>query len=145
MPRRFLFGARNASIAFLLFGLFFGSGCSRKSSAQTDTSPLWEEFSGANALQHVQRLVDFGPRPPGSDAIRKPRDYIASQLEQFGWTVRRQTFTDDTPRGKMEFVNLIGRFGSSENPKTPLFLLCSHYDTKIFDSIRFVWGNDVGS
>ena len=32
---------------------------------------IWEEFSGQKAFAHVQRLVDFGPRPPGSEAIEK--------------------------------------------------------------------------
>jgi len=30
---------------------------------------IWEEFSGDSAFAHVQRLVDFGPRPAGSDAL----------------------------------------------------------------------------
>ena len=71
---------------------------------------IWEEFSGEKALAHVQRLVDFGPRPPGSDAIEKSRDYIENQLRLSGWQVTRQAFTDDTPRGKVRFVNLIARY-----------------------------------
>ncbi len=69
-----------------------------------------EEFSGEKALAHVQRLVDFGPRPPGSEAIEKSRGYIENQLSLSGWQVTRQAFTDDTPRGKVRFVNLIARF-----------------------------------
>lgn len=56
----------------------------------------------------------------------------------------RQAFTDDTPRGKVEFVNLIARFAGQANP-APSFLLCSHYDTKRFDAIKFVGANDGGS
>ena len=107
-------------------------------------SKAWEDFSGEKALAHVQRLVDFGPRPPGSDAIEKSRDYIDNQLRLAGWQVTRQAFTDDTPRGKVRFVNLIARFPTqAKNP--PSFLLCSHYDTKTFDTIRFVGANDSGS
>src|SRR5580765_289188 len=98
---------------------------------------IWEEFSGEKALAHVERLVDFGPRPPGSDAIEKSRDYIENQLRLSGWQVTRQAFTDDTPRGKVHFVNLIARFAGQGNA-APSFLLCSHYDTKTFDTIRFV-------
>ena len=105
---------------------------------------IWEEFSGEKALAHVQRLVDFGPRPPGSDAIEKSRDYIDNQLRLSGWRVTRQAFTDDTPRGKVRFVNIIARFAVPGGP-TPFFLLCSHYDTKTFDAIRFVGANDGGS
>ncbi len=105
---------------------------------------VWEEFSGDKAMAHVQRLVDLGPRPPGSDAIEKSRDYIESQLRLSGWQVTRQAFTDDTPHGKVRFVNLIARF-PGQGRAAPAFLFCSHYDTKMFDTIRFVGANDGGS
>jgi len=106
---------------------------------------IWQEFSGEKALAHVQRLVDFGPRPAGSEAIEKARDHIEDQLRHSGWQVTRQAFTDDTPRGKVHFVNLIGRFPSDANAASPSLLLCSHYDTKLFDTIHFVGANDGGS
>jgi glutaminyl-peptide cyclotransferase len=105
---------------------------------------IWEEFSGENALAHVQRLVDFGPRPSGSEAIEKSRHYIEEQLHRSGWQVTRQAFTDVTPRGKVEFVNLIAQFPGQGHAE-PVFLLCSHYDTKTFDAIKFVGANDGGS
>jgi Zn-dependent M28 family amino/carboxypeptidase len=108
---------------------------------------IWEEFSGTKALAHVQALVDFGPRPPASEAIERSRAYIIEQLRRDGWSVTRQTFTNDTPRGKVSFVNLIGRFGNDHehSAKPPEFLVCSHYDTKIFDNALFVGANDGGS
>jgi glutaminyl-peptide cyclotransferase len=117
--------------------LLVADSCAKPSSRQ-----IWTLFSGEKALDHVQKLVDLGPRPPGSDAIVRARAYIEEQLESSGWTVSEQEFTDQTPRGEMKFVNLIARFGRS--PK-PVFLLCSHYDTKIFDAFKFVGANDGGS
>jgi glutaminyl-peptide cyclotransferase len=105
---------------------------------------IWEEISGEKAFAHVQRLVDFGPRPSGSKAIEKSRHYIEGQLRRSGWQVKRQAFTDDTPRGKVQFVNLIAQFPGQGNG-APSFLLCSHYDTKTFDAIKFVGANDAGS
>ena len=105
---------------------------------------IWEELSGEKALAHVQRLVDFGPRPSGSEAIENSRRYIEDQLRRSGWQVTRQAFTDDTPRGKVQFVNLIAQF-SGQGKSAHLFLLCSHYDTKTFDAIKFVGANDGGS
>ena len=106
---------------------------------------IWEEFSGEKALAHVQRLVDLGPHPAGSEAIEKARDYIEEQLRHSGWQVTRQAFTDETPRGKIHFVNLIARFPGAEKAVPPSFLFASHYDTKLFDTIRFVGANDGGS
>jgi glutaminyl-peptide cyclotransferase len=106
---------------------------------------IWEEFSGKKAFAHVQRLVDFGPRPAGSKPIEKSRDYIEDQLRRSGWQVTRQAFSDDTPRGKIQFVNLIAQFSGQGKSASPSFLLCSHYDTKMFEAIRFVGANDGGS
>jgi glutaminyl-peptide cyclotransferase len=121
-------------------------GCALWFAANAFGAPdkIWTDFSGGRALAHVQKLVDLGPRPPGSEAIEKSRSYIKSYLESCGWRVTEQAFTDTTPSGEMHFVNLIARFAS--NPKqTGLFLLCSHYDTKIFEEFRFVGANDGGS
>jgi Zn-dependent M28 family amino/carboxypeptidase len=111
---------------------------------------IWDQFSGAKAMEHVQHLVDFGPHPPGSEQIEKCRGYIEKYLQSCGWTVDRQPFTEQTPQGKIQFVNLLARFprsGGHSNTQTagPSFLLCSHYDTKLFDTIRFVGANDGGS
>jgi len=107
----------------------------------SQTPPLWENFSGAKAFAHVQHLVELGPRPAGSEALEKSRVYIIDQLKSAGWTTTRSQFSDPTPRGRMTFVNLIARFANQK----PQFLLCSHYDTKTFDTIRFVGANDGGS
>ena len=105
---------------------------------------IWEDFSGEKALAHVQSLVDLGPRPAGSDALVRARAYIEEQLESYGWQVTEQAFVDPTPRGGVKFVNLIARFGRGAK-SNGLFLLCSHYDTKIFDAFRFIGANDGGS
>src|SRR5215211_3047696 len=128
----------------LLWGalLCFAGGCNGENESRS-SSVLWEEFSGENALKHVQALVDFGPRPPASPALEHAREYITEQLKASGWEVRRQEFTDQTPRGELRFVNLIATFAGAKKPA--LFLLCSHYDTKIFDDAHFVGANDGGS
>jgi glutaminyl-peptide cyclotransferase len=135
-----------------LFGFFVG--ClfvifeTTKASGASDK--IWTDFSGEKSLMHVQQLVNLGPRPPASPAIEKARDYIEKQLQNWGWTVNRQAFSDITPKGKIDFVNLLAHF-APRNARTdaqapePFFLLCSHYDTKTFDTIRFVGANDGGS
>jgi glutaminyl-peptide cyclotransferase len=114
------------------------------SCAKAAPDKIWTQFSGDKALAHVQRLVDLGPRTPQSEAIEKSRAYIKQELNSSGWRVTEQPFTDETPRGRVRFVNLIARFGTI-GKTTDLFLLCSHYDTKVFDTFRFVGANDGGS
>jgi hypothetical protein len=120
-----------------LAALVIVCGCSSRA------APLWENFSGAKAFAHVQHLVELGPRPAGSEALEKSRIYIIDQLKFVGWTTTRSEFSTPTPRGTMTFVNLVARFGNQKGPAQ--FLLCSHYDTKTFDTIRFVGANDGGS
>jgi glutaminyl-peptide cyclotransferase len=127
-------------LAFSLLG-----GCDRAQTGpeRNPQKKIWEEFSGEKALAHVQAMVDLGPRPPGTEAIEKTRVYLIKQLELSGWKVTRQPFSDTTPRGKVEFVNLVATF--AETDSAPSFLICSHYDTKTFDTARFVGANDGGS
>jgi Zn-dependent M28 family amino/carboxypeptidase len=131
------------SSLIIAFGL---AACDGRNNGAADAPKIWEQFSGEKAFRHVQHLVDFGPRPPGSKAIENSRDYITNELQSVGWKVTPQTFTDSTPRGPMKFVNLIATFPSPKNEKgIPSFLLCSHYDTKVFDTESFVGANDGGS
>ena len=136
-------GLRRLSIfcRLILFVALFAATAVRCASAES----IWEEFSGENAFTHVKRVIELGPRPAGSAALEKSRVYITEQLKSFGWNVNRQTFSAKTPRGVMTFANLIATFRSPDRSESPSFLLCSHYDTKTFDTISFVGANDGGS
>ena len=106
------------------------------------------EFSGENAFAQVSALTAFGPRPIGSEAYQKSLQYLETQLANFGWKTKRQTFTGITPIGPQEFTNLLARYTPDSEPdwnsSTP-FLLCSHLDTKLFAEFEFLGVNDSGS
>lgn len=110
---------------------------------------LWKEFSGEKAMEHVRRQVEIGARPSGSPEIEKARLAIESALKGLGWQVERQSFSNETPRGPITFVNLIARYlppGLPSAPKhTQRAIVCSHYDTKRFSTIRFLGANDGAS
>ncbi len=113
-------------------------------------SAVYHKFSGALAHAHVTKLIGFGPRPAGSEALEVSRKYIESQLISLGWTTERQIFEDETPIGPITFVNLRARFlGSAKaaavwKRSTPI-IVGSHYDTKKYDDFEFVGANDGGS
>lgn len=108
-------------------------------------------FSGERAMRHVEAVVGFGPRPAGSEAIKKAQDYIENQLVAEGWAVERQAFTKTTAlRGKVEFVNLRARYapGAGDidwNKGGGMVVVASHYDTKWYEDFEFVGANDGGS
>ncbi len=107
---------------------------------------LWKEFSGDRALEEIRQVVEFGVRPPGSEALEKCRQHLEARLAEQGWSVERRSFERDTPVGKITFVNLLARYGgAAAHRKEPRWLVCAHYDTKIFRDFAFVGANDAGS
>jgi glutaminyl-peptide cyclotransferase len=100
------------------------------------------EFSGAEALAFTKRLVAFGPRPSGSEAIRKTQAYILGELKALGCHVIQDDFTGSTPLGPTPMKNIIARFpGKSGN----IVAITGHYDTKSMPGTFFVGANDGGS
>lgn len=131
---------RNARAQLLAAALLFTvSACGKNAEPR-----LTQEFSGEKALAHVQAQVDLGPRPSGSAAIKSCRTYLEDELTEAGWKVTRQTFQDQTPRGPVEFVNIIAQFAAGKGGE-PRAIVASHYDTKLFDTIQFVGADDGGS
>ena len=97
-------------------------------------------FDGKKAYDHVARLVGFGPRPSGSQAIAQAQDYIASQLSSFGCTVDTDAFSSDTPAGTLAMKNIVVKIPGE---RQGIILLATHYDTKRLDN--FVGADDGGS
>jgi glutaminyl-peptide cyclotransferase len=121
---------------FLLVALVFG--LQRSNNVTAKSSPFSEE----RAARDLQTIVGFGPRPAGSDAIAKTRAYIVTELEKAGLKPQLDEFDARTPRGVKHMVNIrASRPGSKKN----VIALTGHYDTKVFDNLRFVGASDGGS
>ena len=99
-------------------------------------------FDGQAAFAHVGRLVGFGPRPAGSEALARARRYIVKELKKTGARVREQPFTAQTPDGPIPMVNVIAELPGR---RSEAILLGGHYDTKFFPNFTFVGANDGGS
>lgn len=97
-------------------------------------------FDGKAAFDHVAKMVSFGPRPAGSQAIAQTQDYILSQLQSFGCMVETDAFTASTPAGPVAMKNILVKI-PGERPE--IILLGTHYDTLKLDN--FVGADDAGS
>jgi glutaminyl-peptide cyclotransferase len=97
-------------------------------------------FDGKLAYEHVAKQVSFGPRPSGSQAILQTQDYIASQLTSSGCTVDADSFSADTPAGRLPMKNIVLKISGE---RQGIILLATHYDTKRLDN--FVGADDSGS
>ena len=103
---------------------------------------LNDAFDGERAYTHVKRMVEFGPRPAGSEALAKAREYIVNELKFYGFKVTVDEFRAKTPRGEKRMANVTAELpGASPDS----IILASHYDTKYYKEFRFVGANDGGS
>jgi hypothetical protein len=100
------------------------------------------EFSGARAMEYARKAVAFGPRPPGSPALRNLRAYILAELKLRGCAVVEDSFSGRTPLGPIPMVNIIARFPGKSGRAV---VFTGHYDTKLKPSVRFVGADDGGS
>lgn len=99
-------------------------------------------FDSERAWAHLKAMVDLGPRPSGSAALRQTRAYITRQITALGLTVQEQPFTATTPLGAVEMSNLIVTL-PGRRPERILFT--GHYDTKLFKDFKFVGASDGAS
>ena len=105
-------------------------------------APASGQFSGERALEYTRRVVEFGPRPPGSEAIGKLREYLKAELSRLGWETTEDRFVAQTPKGRLTMVNLIVKLPGTSGQAVAV---TGHYDTKLIEGIRFVGANDAGS
>lgn len=119
----------------LLLVLQVGCGHSGALSDQAQPdggSPPWSQdgipakrpvFDGSRAFQLLQKQCNFGPRPVGSEAHKRTRDFLLSEMAKYADNTVAQDFTY---RG-MRLTNVIGLF----NPQAKRsVLLCAHWDTR---------------
>lgn len=97
-------------------------------------------FDGKRAFASVARQVSFGPHPAGSPAIAQVQSYLQSELSSYGCTVDTDSFSSDTPAGRLPMKNILVKIPGE---KPGILLLGTHYDTKRLDN--FVGADDGGS
>lgn len=115
-------GAAALAVALAILGF---CGCSAKKTAG---------FDGARAEELTRRIVAIGPRPPGSENIRKVADLIASELTAIApeLSLQRQRFERDDISPGVEYENLwVEIKGKGAGAGAPILVLAAHYDSKI--------------
>ncbi len=124
--------------------------CSPETAVPTGPNPI----DGQRAYGHVKAMVEIGPRPSGSAAIYKCRDYIKGELEAIGIPARVDKFTVDLGRPEVPaFSNIEAIIEGTRKDDDRILVIGSHYDTKRTDQaappeqpgFRFVGANDGGS
>jgi len=99
-------------------------------------------FDSNKAWEHLRRQVAIGPRPSGTAANVKNRDYIKAEMAKLGIKTTEQPFEGSTPLGPVKMVNIIATIPGKS---TDRIVLASHFDTKLFRDMRFVGASDGAS
>ena len=118
------------------------------SATQPAPAPPPPAFDGARAFEDLRRLVEMGPRPAGSPALEKTRNYIRTELAAAGLKVEEQPFDAKTPLGVVRMVNLRATLPGPSigaGQSRGRLVIGGHYDTKLVKEFRFVGASDAGS
>jgi Peptidase family M28 len=99
-------------------------------------------FDAARAWRDLEHIVGLGPRPSGSPALDRTREYVASELGKVGVRTWTQPFVAATALGPVSMTNLVAEIPGLRND---VVLFGGHYDTKFYPRFRFVGANDGGS
>ncbi len=99
-------------------------------------------FDGKAALESTRRAVAFGPRPAGSAAHAKLRQWLKTELRSVKCEVVEDAFTARTPRGPIPMTNLVAKF---PGPSGRIVVISGHYETYDRPGLRFAGANDAGS
>jgi len=85
-------------------------------------------FDGDRAYADVEAIAEFGPRPPGSQAIADTRRFIRDALRHAGLRVHTLSAEMESPAGPTETIAL---YAEVEGTNPEMLLLCTHYDSPI--------------
>ncbi len=129
----------------LLCAAVWLAGCSKPPSPPAASSLDPKAFDTHRAYKNVAQLVAFGPRPSGGLALMQAAAWIKKELESYGFTVELQEFTAGTPRGPVQFRNIVARTARQDKLPDSALVIGAHYDTKSFENFQFVGANDGAS
>lgn len=105
--------------------------------AATVQSAAAVDFDAARAYRLLQAQCDFGPRPMGSPAHTKCRDFLVQQMQPLVDEFTTQNWNQPVTKGPgaghtYAMTNLLGMIRGQNAPagQTPQLLLCAHWDTR---------------
>jgi glutaminyl-peptide cyclotransferase len=86
-------------------------------------------FNAERSWHYLCEQVNYGPRVPGSESIKKTRQLIIATLERDGFSTRTQAFRGFAPalQSEVSGVNIIGIGPGAAHAS---FVISAHYDTR---------------
>jgi len=116
-----------------MVGILLFTGCGKAGSSG---------FDGAKAFAETEALVAIRPRDSGTGGARRAAVHLEGKLKALDYKTTVDTFSEETPSGKLFFNNVLGRLPGKTKR---LIVIGSHFDTKAGISPDFQGANDSGS
>jgi glutaminyl-peptide cyclotransferase len=118
--------------------------------ARCGAQPQAPKFDGNRAYEDLRQMVAIGPRPAGSPALQRTRDYIKKELAAAGLKAEEQPFDAQTPTGPIHMVNIRATLpgpatGPGAGQGRGRIVIGGHYDTKLEHKFAFVGASDGAS
>src|SRR5215217_725145 len=99
-----------------------------KTEAKSFHSGKNTDFDASRAYDHVKNIVELGPHPSGSEAIKKAQDYITKEFQAYGLKITEDRFIAKTPRSPVPMKNILAEVPGE---KPGVIIIAGHYDTKL--------------
>ena len=104
-----------------------------------------EAFEAQRAWEDLGALAEIGPRVMGTEGVRRAGDYIQGELTKLDLEVIEQEITVNRGGQDEELLALRNIAAKIPGRSGDIFLLVAPYDTRRFESFRFLGVNDGGS
>jgi hypothetical protein len=132
-----------------------GLACGTPAPPPAQPAPDPTRFSGERAWEHLERLVEIGPRVSGTPGAEAARSYIRAQLEALGLEPRPLSFdvqlgaqevgeeeAGEERAAKASFESVIAEI-AGESPD--ILILAAPFDSRHFESFTHVGANNGAS
>lgn len=107
--------------AILLFSSIFSFFC------YSAINVIHPSFDAEKSFAILNKQCEFGPRPVGSTAHTKTKEYLINELRKYTNSVESQNFSVSLDGKVMSLTNIIARFGKTTGDS---ILLSAHWDTR---------------
>ena len=131
---------------------FSGLACGKPAPPPPEPAPDPSQFSGERAWEHLERLVEIGPRVSGTPGAEAARSYIRAQLEAVGLEPRPLSFdvqlavaAEEVAEGETRKLSFESILAEIPGESTDLVVLAAPFDSRHFASFTHVGANNGAS
>jgi len=124
-----------------------GLACGKPAPPPAAPAPDPSQFSGERAWEHLERLVEIGPRVAGTPGAEAARSYIRAQLEAIGLEPEPLSFdvTYTLLEGEVGTLSFESVLAVIPGESADLLVLAAPFDSRFFESFTHVGANNGAS